>query len=230
MFKGFTKEGLKLLDQIAHNNNKEWFDAHKHEYEQYILEPGREFVVEMGEHLQALVPTIKAVPKINGSLFRIYRDSRFHARVDPIKTRIGIIFWQGNGKRMSSASFYLQFDPKSVMLAVGIRFFKPDMLACYREYIKVDAHREALHVIVQELTCKGYLLPEPAYKRYPKGFTKEMKHGYLALYKGMYAYSLMKPEKTFFNARFPYTAYEVYEALFDLHQWVYEMTLTLEQA
>lgn len=43
-------------------------------YYELVLEPSRAFVEEMGEHLMALVPTINAVPKVNGSLFRIYRD------------------------------------------------------------------------------------------------------------------------------------------------------------
>ena len=105
-FTGFPKEGLTFLNNIIINNSKEWLDEHKEEYEKYIVSPNKAYVKEMGEHLQILVPTIHAIPKINKSLFRIYRDARFH-RLDPIKERIGIIFWQGATHRMQSSSFYI---------------------------------------------------------------------------------------------------------------------------
>jgi len=103
-FTGFPKEGLAFLDQIIVNNSKEWLDAHKEEYERFIVTPNKAYVEEMGEHLQILVPTINAVPKTNKSLFRIYRDARFHLN-DPIKTRIGIIIWQGGGSSYAKQQF-----------------------------------------------------------------------------------------------------------------------------
>ncbi len=229
LFHGFPKESLPFLQRIERNNTKEWFDGHKEEYQRFILEPSRDFVVEMGEHLQALVPTVNAIPKINGSLFRIYRDTRFSKNKSPIKTRIGIIFWQGRAKRMSSSAFYLQFDPKALMLAVGIRSFKKELLDAYREYIKNDERRRELHAILEDVKARGYRLPEPRYKRYPRGFDKTMEHAYLSLYDGMYAFAILLPEALFSEA-FVHQAYDVYEALFALHQWVYEMTLTVKEA
>lgn len=227
MFHGFPKESLEFLDSIASNNTKKWFELHKEEYVQYILEPSRSLVVELGEHIQALVPTINAIPKVNGSLFRIYRDIRFSKNKTPIKSRIGVIFWQGHAKRMSSSSFYLQFEPGAIMFAVGIRTFKRDLLAAYRLYIKEERHRDELHDILENIRAKGYSLPAPRYKRYPKGFTKDMPHSYLALFDAMYAFKVITPDKRFFSEELVLDAYRVYEDMFDLQQWVYEMTLTV---
>lgn len=216
------------MDSTTSNNTKEWFELHKEEYRQHLLEPSRDFVTEMGEHLQALVPTINAIPKINGSLFRIYRDTRFSKNKAPIKTRIGIIFWQGKGERMSSSSFYLQFDPKTLMFAAGIRAFKPDVLAAYRHYLKNEKHRHALHFILEEIKSKGYTLPEPRYKRYPKGFDKDLSYAYLSLFNAMYAFRLEPPKENFFSPDLVLDAYTVYEDLFPLQQWVYDMTCSAE--
>jgi uncharacterized protein (TIGR02453 family) len=122
--KGFPKKGLTFLNKIIVNNSKEWLDANREEYEQVIVSPNKAYVEEMGEHLQILVPTINAIPKTNKSLFRIYRDARFHL-ADPIKTCIGVIFWQGSGHRMQSSSFYMHYDPQEIFVATGIRNFKP---------------------------------------------------------------------------------------------------------
>lgn len=227
MFNGFPKEGLDFLSNIIINNSKEWLDEHKEEYEKYIITPNKVYVEEMGEHLQILVPNIHAIPKVNKSLFRIYRDARFH-RLDPIKERIGIIFWQGATHRMQSASFYMHYDPFEVFVATGIRNFKAPLLTVYREYIKNDTKREVLHNILEALKAKGYSIPEPKYKRYPVGFDKEDKHAYLYRHGAMFAYKIFKPDKTFHSAKVIDRNFKVYEDMLDLHQWIYKLSCLTE--
>jgi len=226
-FSGFPKEGLTFLSNIIINNSKEWLDAHKEEYEKYIVSPNQAYVEEMGEHLQILVPHIHAIPKINKSLFRIYRDARFH-RLDPIKERIGIIFWQGATHRMQSSSFYMHYDPFEVFVAAGIRNFKAPLLATYREYIKNDVKREALHRILEELKRKGYTVPEPQFKRYPSGFDEDDAYSYLYLYGAMYAYTTFPPDEIFHSEAIIERNFKIYEDMLDLHQWVYELTCVEE--
>lgn len=224
-FQHYPKETLSFLKLIQKNNNKEWFEAHKESYTALILEPSRAFVEEMGEHLQALVPTINAIPKINQSLFRIYRDVRFSKDKTPIKSKIGIIFWQGDHIRMQSSCFYLHFSPKELLIASGIRTFDPDLLAAYRAYIKVDAHREALHIILSQLKEKGYLIEPTAYKRLPKGFEKDLSHEYLSRMKAVAVYHTL-PASTISNKKFIHELFKHYEQFLPLQQWLYTMTLT----
>ncbi|MCO4845578.1 MAG: DUF2461 domain-containing protein [Sulfurovum sp.] len=228
-FTGFPKEGLDFLDNIIINNSKEWLDDHKDEYEKYILAPNKFYIEEMGEHLQILVPSIHAIPKVNKSLFRIYRDARFH-RLDPIKERIGIIFWQGATHRMQSSSFYMHYDPFEIFVATGIRNFKAPLLATYREYIKNDAKRESLHHILEELKRKGYTIPEPQFKRYPLGLDKDDKYAYLYLYGAMYAYTVFPPDEIFHSEAIIERNFKIYEDMLDLHQWVYELTCVIENS
>ncbi len=224
----YPKETLPFLKSIQKNNNKEWFEAHKDDYTQFILEPSRAFVEEMGEHLQALVPTINAIPKINQSLFRIYRDTRFSKDKTPIKSRIGIIFWQGKHIRMQSSCFYLQFSPKELLVASGIRTFDSDLLAAYRDYIKVDKHREALHTILEKLQSSGYIIEAPHLKRLPRGFEKDMSLEYLARMKAVAVYYTAKPS-LISDKKLIDELYRHYETFLPLQQWLYEMTLTKKE-
>ena len=223
-FNGFPKEGLEFLDEIITNNSKEWLDANRDRYEKFILEPNKAYVEEMGEHLQLLVPSIQAIPKTNKSLFRIYRDARFHLS-DPIKTRIGIIFWQGGGHRMQSSSFYMHYEPHEIFVAAGIRNFKPPLLSTYREYIQNEGKRAELHTIIEALKAKGYSIPEPHYKRYPLGFDANEPYAYLSLYRAMYAYTTFRPGKVFHSEAIIDKNFRIYEEMLDLQQWVYELTL-----
>ena len=225
-FIGFPKKGLEFLSQILSNNSKEWLDEHRNEYEQLIVEPNKAYVEEMGEHLQLLVPTINAIPKINKSLFKIYRDARYHP-LDPIKTRIGIIFWQGGGHRMQSAAFYMHYDATEVFIATGIRNFKTELLSAYREYIKDVEKRRALHNILKALQSKGYKLPEPHYKRLPQGFDKDDEYVYLAKYRAMYMFSTYVPDKIFCSEAVIDRNFKMYEEMYPLQEWIHELTLSL---
>jgi uncharacterized protein (TIGR02453 family) len=228
-FSGFSKKTLPFLESIRQNNNKTWFEAHKDEYEKLILNPSRAFVEEMGEHLQALEPTINAVPKINKSLYRIYRDTRrMGANKEPIKSRIGIIFWQGSGKRMQSSSFYLHFSPDELFVAAGVRWFEKPMLDAYREYIKDDAKRSELQKIIEHLNSKGYSIIEKGYKRYPRGFDKEMSNVELSLYKGMASYKVLDPHLIEQGDELIDTLYKIYEDMLVMQQFMYEVSLRVQ--
>lgn len=170
-FQGF-KGTLDFLKEIRKNNNKEWFEAHRDVYEKTILNPSKAFVVEMGEHLLALEPTVEAEPKMNKSLFKMYRDvRRMGENKEPLKSKIGIIFPQGgwNGCRLQKSSFYLHFSPEELFVAVGVRWFNKPMLDAYREYIKEDKRRASLAKTLQNLTQMGYTTIEKGTKSIQKG-------------------------------------------------------------
>ena len=222
-FKGFRKEGIDFLKELKDNNSKEWFLNHRYVWERSILEPNRAFIKDMGETLQILVPTINALPKVGGSLFRIYRDTRFSNDKTPMKSKIGLLFWQGTSHRMQSSSFYMHYDKNEYFVATGIRNFKPPLLKVYREYIKDEKNRETLHVELERLKDLGYLLPEPRYKRVPKDFDKNDRYAYLSLFGAMYAYKIFSIDDIFFTQELLDRLFQIYNDMLELQKWVYEM-------
>lgn len=229
-FTGFSKKTLPFLKAIRANNNKEWFDAHKREYEELILNPSRAFVAEMGEHLQALEPTINAEPKINKSLFRIYRDTRrMGSNKEPIKSRIGIIFWQGKASRLQSSSFYLHFSPDELFVAVGVRWFEKPLLDAFREYIQDEDKRVQLDKVLKELLACGYETLPHGYKRYPKGFDSHMPSADIALFKGLATYKILDPSLIEEGEELIATLYKIYEDMLPLQRIVYEMSLRVKE-
>lgn len=225
-FEGFSNRTLPFLEAIRKNNNKEWFEAHRDEYENYILNPSRAFVEEFGEHLMALEPTIHAQAKINKSLYRIFRDTRrMGANKAPLKHRIGFIFWQGNGSRMQSSSFYLHFSPDELFVCAGVRWFEKPMLDAYREYIADEGRRIALGELLKTLEAKGYKTIEKEYKRYPRGFSSDMSSVDLSLYKGMATYKILEPSIIEDGNKLIDTLYKIYEDMLPLQQSVYDISL-----
>jgi hypothetical protein len=50
-FAGFPPETIGFLRQLRANNRKDWFDAHRSEYEAFWLAPAKAFVVAAGQQL-----------------------------------------------------------------------------------------------------------------------------------------------------------------------------------
>ena len=92
-FPGFPKEGLSFLENLARNNNREWFEAHRQEYLSQVLEPAQAFVLALGERLKAISSGIAydTRPK-GGSILPIHRDVRFSKDKTPYNPRARVVF------------------------------------------------------------------------------------------------------------------------------------------
>ena len=84
-FSGFPRQYFTLFNQLKKNNTREWFEEHRSDYDEFVLNPTREFVIAMGEKLRKIAPGVNAIPKINQSLFKINRDVRFSKDKSPLR-------------------------------------------------------------------------------------------------------------------------------------------------
>ena len=44
-FQGFSPKTAKFLRDLDKNNTREWFQKHRPEYEEHLMEPAREFIL-----------------------------------------------------------------------------------------------------------------------------------------------------------------------------------------
>jgi uncharacterized protein (TIGR02453 family) len=187
-FSGFPKKTVAFLLDLAANNNREWFTAHRQEYEALILEPAKAFVRTMGQRLQGLSPRIKAEPRIDGSLFRIFRDTRFTADKSPYKTNLGIYFWQGPGSRLESSGYYFHLEPPALMLGGGMYIFSKSQLEHYRRAVADPEYGAELAAIVKKIKARPhYTLGGEHYKRVPAGYGSDPAVAGLLRHSGLYA-------------------------------------------
>ena len=103
-FGGFPPETISFLRELRDHNRKDWFDAHRADYEAFWVAPARAFVVAAGEVLAELAPEVRAEPKVLGSIFRINRDARFARDRGPYKDHIDFWFWRASGAAPSPGS------------------------------------------------------------------------------------------------------------------------------
>ncbi len=143
IFSGFTKETVRFYTALRKNNNRDWFEANRETYERHVMTPAKLFVTAMGERLKTVIPGIVAVPKVNKSIFRINRDTRFSLDPSPYKTNLGLYFWDGvraaDGIRRASIS---ASSRRTSCSAAGMYMIPDSLLGRYRKAV-VDPRRGA---------------------------------------------------------------------------------------
>lgn len=116
----FTTELFHFLARLKRNNNRTWFLAHKEEYETWVRQPALRFITEFAAPLFEIAPHLAADPRPSrGSLFRIYRDTRFSADKRPYKTHLAMRF-SHRGKDVHSPGFYLHLESGGCFAACGL--------------------------------------------------------------------------------------------------------------
>jgi len=131
-----------FLEELAANNNREWFEANKGRYESLVREPALDFISAMAPSLSEFAPNFRADPrKMGGSLMRVFRDTRFSRDKTPYKTNIGIQFRHALGKDVHAPGFYLHIADDGCFLGVGCWHPEGDALGRIRERIAEDPER-----------------------------------------------------------------------------------------
>ncbi len=138
----FGPELFTFLTDLRANNDRDWFAANKARYEEQLLEPALTFVEDFAPRLEKISPHLRADPRPSGgSLFRIYRDTRFSKDKSPYKTNVGIHFRHELAKDAHAPGFYLHLGPGEVFAGGGIWHPGTDGATLIREAIVADPER-----------------------------------------------------------------------------------------
>src|SRR5688572_21278461 len=117
----FTPRLFQFLRELKANNDRSWFQANKGHYESDVKQPLLEFIADFGPPLREISEHFDADPgPVGGSLFRIYRDTRFSRDKTPYKTHAAAHFRHERGKDVHAPGFYLHLEPDNVFAACGI--------------------------------------------------------------------------------------------------------------
>ena len=168
-FEGFPKQGLQFLKKLKRNNNRTWFESHKHEYEERLKLPMQSFIFSLQPHFSAFAPEFDLSPK--HSIFRIYRDVRFSNDKTPYKTHIAAHFvLRGKEKGFVGSGYYFHIEPGEVFIGGGIYMPDSDQLKKIRKAIAQDSD-EFLSILGNRTFKKRFgKLEGNKLQRIPKGY------------------------------------------------------------
>jgi uncharacterized protein (TIGR02453 family) len=162
---------FQFLEELAANNNREWFQANKKRYDT-AKESVANFMKAILNEVQSFDNSIIGIePK--DCIFRINRDVRFSNDKSPYKTNIGGFMAKG-GRKAMNAGYYLHIEPGKSFLAGGIYMPPPDKLKLIRNEIYFNP--ENFKKIIAAPDFKKYfkeIWDEEKLKNPPKDFPKD---------------------------------------------------------
>ena len=162
------KPVFEFLNDLAQNNNREWFAEHKARYV-----ASHEIMIEFADALLDEMKKHDDIETVSGkkSLYRIYRDVRFSKNKLPYKTS-----WSGSFRRASKVlrgGYYFHLEPGNSFLAGGFWGPNPEDMKHIRKQIEQDD--EFLRDVLNAKETKSYFgqLVGEQVKTAPKGFAKD---------------------------------------------------------
>ena len=167
----FTPELFRFLRQLRRNNTREWFERNKPRYLEQVREPLLRFIADFALGLRRISPHLVADPRpVGGSMFRIYRDTRFSRNKDPYKTHAAAQFRHRMAKDVHAPGFYLHLGSDGVFMGGGIWRPDGDAVESIRRAI-VDRPGEWKRIARGKPFREGTLkLQGDSLKRPPRGF------------------------------------------------------------
>ncbi|HJW72607.1 MAG TPA: TIGR02453 family protein [Geothrix sp.] len=162
----FTPALFGFLSDLAAHNDRAWFQENRERFEAEVREPMQAFILAFAEPLRTLSPHFLADARPSGgSLFRIFRDTRFSKDKSPYKTNVGAQFRHRDCARdVHSPGFYLHLEPGGCFMSAGLWHPDPESLRKVRERL-VSHGREW-----KDLRTRGLAVAGEALKRVPPGF------------------------------------------------------------
>jgi uncharacterized protein (TIGR02453 family) len=221
-FSAFPREGLQFLRSLKRNNNREWFQKHRGNYEQYVKQPIADLIQAMHDEFEKFAPEMVATPK--ASAYRIHRDIRFSKNKSPYKTHVAAVFpCNGLGKH-EGAGFYVHIATDELLIGGGMYMPSPEDLNAVRNHILENPVRFLNVVESPAFRRKFGKMAGEQLARIPRGFPADHQVAHYLKYKQFLASRNFPPERAT-TARFYQTLLETFEAMLPLVRFLNEPIL-----
>lgn len=185
-FEGFADADGRFFKALSKNNRKNWFDAHKAEFEDGWNQPMKLFLSDVKKAIDRAYPHCDLdEPKV----FRIFRDVRFSKDKSPYKTHIGgCLPLRRGGRKATDLPMALYFHVGAIEIfgAAGHYMMQPESLERFRAAVAAASSGAELDGIVRRLARKGFVTgSHEQLKRVPKGFDPDHPRAELLKRKGL---------------------------------------------
>ncbi len=189
------KETCQFLDNLKENNYKEWFHAHKGEYNS-AKQDYENFATALIHSLQEHDTSLAEV-ELKQCMFRIYRDVRFSHNKEPYKNNFGCYIAKNGGRKSIHAGYYFHLGAEETFFGGGIYAPNPTILKMIRKEIYY-AYDEFKSIITHPNFTSFYNGIEKieALKKSPKDFPKDFEGIEILKNKHFFATHYLKKEET----------------------------------
>jgi len=183
-FAGFPDQQGRFFRALAKNQNREWFLAHKHEYEQGWAAPMR---VLLEEVLTKVARTFPEHELGDPKVFRIFRDVRFARDKSPYKTHVaGYLPLARTERRLPGPVVLYLHLGTDTYVGAGHWMMDPAQLERYRAALLDERRGAELERILAKLAKSGFTVgSHHSLKKVPRGVDPEHPRAELLKRKGL---------------------------------------------
>ena len=149
MFSGFSEKTGGFLWELAFNNERPWFLAHKQEFEDFVNTPFKALAADSVSLMNARFPDFSGEAHVS----RIYRDARRLFGRGPYKDHLWFTAADSQALRDGPA-FWFEISPSSYAWGMGWYTVTPAQMEFLRR--SVDANVTRFLRLIQPLERKGW--------------------------------------------------------------------------
>ena len=167
----FDTAAIAFLRDLKENNDREWFQPRKEQYEKLFREPMLRAVEAVNRKFESVAPDYITDPA--KAVYRIYRDTRFSPDKTPYKTHIGALLWHKRLGKNGGAVFYFHLSAEEFLIAGGLYHAPPADMVKFRTHIAEHHQRMTKILISRPVREKFGGLQGDKLSRPPKGHSAD---------------------------------------------------------
>lgn len=138
LFDGFKPDALRFLKDLDLNNNKEWFESRRDDYDSLILVPLRKLVMDLSPTMSDIDPQLELRPVVNKTISRIYRDTRFSKDKRIFRNHMWISFKHPQTDWHDTPSWWFEIMPQGYTYGMGFYQASPVTMENFRQKLETD--------------------------------------------------------------------------------------------
>lgn len=131
----FSPETVDFLVENRLQNSREWFKENKKRYEAAVLGPFVELVNRLSPGMLEIDPQFITEPKVDRTLSRVYRDTRFSRDKSLYRDNMWLVFMREKKLYNGLPAYYFDLGPGGFSCGMGYYQASPESMNAIRQLI-----------------------------------------------------------------------------------------------
>lgn len=167
MFKGFSEKTGSFLWELAFNNERPWFLAHKQEFEDLVNIPFKNLAQETFKLMELEYPRLDVRLHVS----RIYRDARRLFGRGPYKDHLWFSI-KASTVLLEGPMFWFEIGAADYSYGMGFYSASPAQMEAFRR--SIDANPARFERVAKQVESQGFSLTGEQYKRAKGSFDSDI--------------------------------------------------------
>lgn len=131
----FNENTIKFLIENKIENSRDWFAEHKDDYHRFVVQPLANFVTALTPTMCEIDPMFDCEPKINRTISRIYRDTRFSKDKTIFRDVAWCLFIRDKKLFQGLPGFFFELSPHGFRYGCGFYCAEPATMLNIRRLV-----------------------------------------------------------------------------------------------